>query len=181
MNTHPAMRRSIRALTALSCSLALVACGGGGSESAAPASPPSPPPATSTTAPPPPPPTAFVEIKPPPSFNWSTVASTSNPTLVLRKANGGVGAVRLVISNFIEVDPTGSGALIEPMSTDVIVSALTPAGSASPHVLQLPDLRLPTAVTEVLVEVFSLSDSERLAWRKVKVADLFTGTVDLSI
>jgi hypothetical protein len=157
-------------------SLALCACGGGGG--AAPESAPAPGPqsgAPSTDV------RAFSGIAAPASFTWSTVNETLNPSLVLQRAGGEVGAVRLVISNFIETDPTGSGAPIEAMSTDVIVTVLTSTTNTAPLSLQLPTLRLPAATTEVLVEVFAIAGSERLAWRKVKVSDLSSGTVELRL
>jgi len=161
---------------ALFSSLALCACGGGGGAAAdvAPAPVPQSGAPTADVR-------AFSGITAPASFTWSTVNETLNPSLVLQRAGGEVGAVRLVISNFIETDPTGSGEPIEAMSTDVIVTVLTSATSMAPLSLQLPDLRLPAATTEVLVEVFAGTGSERLAWRKVKVSDLSTGAVELRL
>ncbi len=157
-------------------SLALCACGGGGGAAADAAPAPGPQSAAPTAEV-----RAFSGITAPASFTWSTVNETLNPSLVLQRDGGSVGAVRLVVSNFIETDPTGSGEPIEAMSTDVIVTVLTSATSVAPLSLQLPDLRLPAATTEVLVEVFAIGSSERLAWRKVKVSDLPAGAVELRL
>jgi hypothetical protein len=176
MTTTPKAFRLQALPAALLCSLALCACGGGGG--AAPEAAPvagAQSGASSAQA------RAFSEIAAPASFNWSTVNESSGPSLVLTRAGGNVGMVRLVISNFIETDPTGSGAPMEPMSTDVIVTVLTPAASTSSVRLQLPDLRLPAGTSEVWLEVFATPGSERLAGRKFKVSDLSAGSVELGV
>lgn len=168
----------------ISCSLVLGGCGGGGgAESAAVAGGTT----AATTATPAPVAEApkvaarvFTDIQVPAGFTWSTVSEAAQARVTVRRADGSTAALRLTISNFIETDPTGSGAPIEPMSTDVILSTLSrPAGAAT--VVEFGPLRLPAGTAQVLVEVFAVDGSARLAWRKTTPAELAAGSLELPI
>lgn len=169
----------------LTCSLILGGCGGGGGGgaespaaaggSAASTVPDPAPDATKTVA------RVFTDIAVPAGFAWSTVSDTPQARVTVRRADASTGAVRVVISNCIDTDPTGSGAAIEPMSTDVILSALARPAGASSTVVEFGQLRLPAATAQVLVEVFALDGSERLAWRKATPAELAAGSLVLPI
>jgi hypothetical protein len=126
--------------------------------------------------------TRFSDISVPAGFSWQTtqaapavavtVTSISRPTL---------GGGRVVISNFIDKDPTGSGESIPPMSTDVIATALAsntagPSASAS-----FGALRLPAGTAHVLVEVFDLATGARLASNKVAVASLLASSLRIEL
>ena len=167
----------------VTCSLVLGGCGGGGGAE-------TPATGSGTTASTVPGPATdapkaaarvFTDIQVPAGFAWSTVSDAPQARVSVQRADASTGAVRLVISNFIDTDPTGSGAAIEPMSTDVILSALARPTGPSTTVVDFGQLRLPAATTHVLVEVFALDGSARLAWRKTTPAELAAGVLVLPI
>lgn len=168
----------------LTCGLVLGGCGGGGGGAALPVAAGGttantvPDPATDapkTTA------RVFTDIQVLAGFAWSTVSDVPQARVTVRRADASTDAVRVVISHCIDTDPTGSGAAIEPMSTDVILSALARPDGASSTVVAFGPLRLSAATTQVLVEVFALDGSARLAWRKTTPAELAAGVLVLPI
>jgi hypothetical protein len=165
------------------CSLALAGCGGGGGAdpaAVAGAAAPSTAPVAASEAPK----VAarvFTEIQAPAGFAWSTVSDVLQARVTVRRADGSAAAVRLVISNFIDVDPTGSGAPMDPMSTDVIASALARPAGASGALVDFGQLRLPAATTHVLIEAFDMDGGGRLGWRKTTPAELAAGQLVLTI
>lgn len=126
--------------------------------------------------------TRFSDISVPAGFSWGTVQSAQAVTATVTSSSGArLGDGRVVISNFIDKDPTGSGESIPPMSTDVIATALVsntagPSGSAS-----FGALRLPAGTTHVLVEVFDMATGARLASAKVAVAGLLASGLRIDV
>ena len=74
---------------------------------------------------------------------------------ISRSSGAALGEARLVISNFIQVDPTGGGGAIEPMSTDGISSAVASNTVGSSATANFGGVNLPAWTSEVLLEVFS--------------------------
>lgn len=180
--TFKSSARRSAALTVV-CSLALAGCGGGGgAEPAAVAGA-----ATPSTAPivaPEAPKVAarvFTDIQAPAGFTWSTVGDVPQARVTVRRSDASAAVVRLVISNFIDVDPTGSGAPMDPMSTDVIASALARPAGASGALVDFGPLRLPAATTHVLIEAFDMDGGGRLGWHKTTPAELAAGQLVLAI
>jgi hypothetical protein len=126
--------------------------------------------------------TRFSDISVPAGFSWQTtqaapavavtVTSSSRPTL---------GGGRVVISNFIDKDPTGSGESIPAMSTDVIATALASNTSGSSASASFGALRLPAGTTHVLVEVFDMANGARLTSTKVAVASLLASGLRIDV
>lgn len=165
------------------CSLALTGCGGGGGADPAALTSAAAPSTAPVAAPEAPKVAArvFTDIQAPAGFAWSTVSDAPQARVTVQRASGSAAAVRLVISNFIDVDPTGSGAPMDPMSTDVIASALARPAGASGALVDFGPLRLPAATTHVLIEAFDMDGGGRLGWRKTTPAELAAGLLVLTI
>lgn len=146
--------------------LLLSGCGGGGGGGSASA---------------PSAPISFQSITVPAGFTWSTQTATSSGQLVLNNVPCGSSCAefRVTLSNFIETDPTGGGATIPAMSTDVLASALT-TGSASSATVSFGKLAFPAGLSQVLVEVFDVASGTKLAGAKANVSSLVAGSVTLS-
>jgi hypothetical protein len=151
----------------------LTACGGGGG--GATGSTAALPVATSAVS-------NFSSLVPPTSFAWSSQQSASTSGIAIVQSSGAVlGNVRVTVSNFIETDPTGSGATIPTMSTDVLVSALggNPAGPVA--TISFGQLTLPSGTQQVFIEVFSTADGSRLGAGKLGVSSLLAGNASLRL
>lgn len=165
----------------------LTACGGGGGgsgsgPSATPASatvggtPTSPAVTSPATA------TRFADISVPAGFSWQTTQAASAVAVTFTSSSGALpGGGRVVISNFIDKDPTGSGESIPPMSTDVIATALASNTAGASAVASFGALRLPAGTTHVLVEVFDMTTGARLASTKVAVASLLASSLRIEL
>lgn len=164
----------------------LTACGGGGGDSG-PGQSPTPAPAPATAAPgsastslaaa-----TRFSDIAVPTGFSWQTVQSAQNVAVALNSSSGALArGGRVVISNFIDKDPTGSGESIPPMSTDVIATALVSSTTGASASASFGALRLPAGTGHVLVEVFDMATGTRLAATKVAVASLLASGLRIDI
>ncbi len=151
--------------------LFLTACGGGGGGS--PVAAPAP---TVTVV------SNFSSLTPPGSFAWTSQQSASSSGVTINKSTGGsLGNVRVTVSNFIETDPTGSGAAIPAMSTDVLTYALGGSTVSSSATISFGKLTLSSGTQQVLVEVFSTSDGSRLGGGKFSVNSLLAGSATLTL
>lgn len=159
----------------------LTACGGGGGDtgSGPGAGPASPTAGGATTSPSTA--TRFSDISVPAGFSWQTVQTGQTVAVTVTSSSAALGAGRVVISNFIDKDPTGSGEPIPPMSTDVIATALASNSAGSSASASFGALRLPAGTTHVLVEVFDMTTGARLASTKVAVASLLQSGLRIDI
>ena len=98
-----------------------------------------------------------------------------------RSSASALGNVRVVISNFIDRDPTGSGEAMAPMSTDVIATALAGNAAGASATASFGTVRFPAGTTEVLVEVFDMTDSTRMASARVTLASLAASGLALAL
>jgi hypothetical protein len=154
----------------------LAACGGGGGGSSSTAT------STAGGSTTPAAVTKFADISVPAGFTWKTVTDASAVSVSLNRTSAAaLGNVRVVVSNFIETDPTGSGAAIEPMSTDVIGTALASNAAGTSATAAFGTLRFPAGTTFVLVEVFDVGGGARLASGKVAVATLASAGLALTL
>ena len=162
---------TIKLLSCLAMSaLALTACGGGSSTGSASTTPP---PAVAVSS--------FKDVSVLDTFGWSTTKPVQNLSVTLKRTSGlPLGEARVVISNFIDKDPTGSGASIDPMSTDVIASALVGNASGSSRDAVFGVINFPAGTLRVLVEAFSVADGSKLAGQVVMVSSFSAGAVELS-
>ena len=137
----------------LSSLLFLAGCGGGGGGGA---SPETPKPDAAPTA------SRLDAITAAPTFDWRTSTSSAQGQVRLTRSDGSAwGDIRVTVSNFIDTDPTGSGAAIPAMSTDVI----TTTGAASQTSLATLDFGrfvVPSSTSRVLLEVFSVDSGARI-------------------
>lgn len=169
------------ALIAASIGL-LAACGGGGGDTASgPGAGPAGATAIGATTSPPAA-TRFSDIAVPAGFSWGTVQTAQAVTVtVTSSSRPTLGGGRVVVSNFIDKDPTGSGESMPPMSTDVIATALASNAAGPSATASFGALRLPAGTTHVLVEVFDLATGARLASTKVAVASLLASGLRIDV
>lgn len=167
------MTPSHKLLCAAGIALSLTACGGGGggSSSTAGAAAPSTPAVTS-----------FSSLAPPAGFTWSSQQRASASSIAITQSSSAtLGNVRVTLSNFIETDPTGSGAAIAAMSTDVLTYALGGSNASPSAVINFGTLALPSGTQQVLVEVFSTADGSKLGGGKFSVSSLLAGSAALTL
>ena len=105
----------------------------------------------------------------------------SSGVTINKSTGGSLGNVRVTVSNFIETDPTGSGAAIPAMSTDVLTYALGGSTVSSSATISFGKLTLSSGTQQVLVEVFSTSDGSRLGGGKFSVNSLLAGSATLTL
>jgi hypothetical protein len=159
--------------TTLICSV-LAACGGGGGSVAAGNT--STNLLTQTPAV-----SNFSSLTVPAGFTWTSQQSASASGITVTQLSGAVlGNVRVTVSNFIESDPTGSGATIAAMSTDVLTYTLGGSASGSSAPISFGRLILPSGTQQVLVEVFSVADGSRLGGGKFSVGSLLANNATLT-
>jgi hypothetical protein len=163
---------SIKLLSCLALSaLALAACGGG-SGGSTPSPAVTPPPAVTVSS--------FKAVSVSSTFGWLTMQTVPNVAVTLNRASGlALGEARVVISNFIDKDPTGSGAAIAPMSTDVIAWALAGNTAGSTGNADFGTINFPAGTSRVMVEAFSLADGSKLAGQVVTVSSFSAGALAL--
>jgi len=160
----------------------LAACGGGGGDTGSgpgtgPASVTAGGATTSTASA-----TRFSDISVPAGFSWGTVQTAQAVTVTVTSTSRlTLGGGRVVVSNFIDKDPTGSGESIPPMSTDVIATALASNDAGTSATAAFGALRLPAGTTHVLVEVFDMATGARLASNKVAVASLLASGLRIDV
>jgi hypothetical protein len=146
----------------------LVACGGGGGSSAVLPTP------NSSVA-------SFSQVSAPRGFAWSSAKSSQAVMVSITRSSGAaLGQVRVVISNFIETDPTGSGMPIPTMSTDVIASSIAGSNSLATDTANFGRIQWPLGLSQVLVEIFSVTDGSRLASLKASISSIESGVVRLN-
>lgn len=162
--------------------LSLTACGGGGGSSSTAAEPVAITPSVSTPAASTAAVSSFSSLSPPASFSWSSQQGASSTRIVITQTSGAnLGTVRVTVSNFIESDPTGSGAAIAPMSTDVLIFALGGSTVSPSATISFGQLTLPSGTQQVLVEVFSTADGSRLGGGKFSASGLLAGSAALAL
>jgi len=126
--------------------------------------------------------TRFSDISVPAGFSWQTTqAAPAVAVTVTSSSRPTVGDGRMVISNFIDKDPTGSGESIPAMSTDVIATALASNTSGSFASGSFAHCASPAGTTHVLVEVFDMASGTRLASTKVAVASLLASGLRIDV
>lgn len=165
----------------------LAACGGGGGDTGSgpgtgPASATAGGATTSPAGTSPASATRFSDISVPAGFSWETVQTAQGVTVtVTSSSRPSLGDGRVVVSHFIDKDPTGSGESIPPMSTDVIATALASNAAGPSATASFGALRLPAGTTHVLVEVFDIATGARLASNKVAVASLLASGLRIDV
>lgn len=124
----------------------------------------------------------FAAISVPAGFSWETVQAAQTVAVTLTSNSKPIlDSARVVISNFIDKDPTGSGESIPPMSTDVIATALAGNAAGSSASASFGALRLPAGTSHVLVEVFDMASGARLASTKVTVGSLLASGLRIDV
>ena len=175
-NIHAIMMTSSRVLLCTTgIGFLLTACGGGGG-GATNASTAAAPPAAAPTA------SSFSSLTPPSSFTWESQQSASTCGIAITQSSGAVlGNIRVTVSNFIETDPTGSGAALAAMSTDGLAYALGTNTTGPAATILFGKLTLPSGTQQVLIEVFSTTDGHRLGGGKVSASALLAGNASLTL
>lgn len=170
------MTTSRKLIYAASIALSLTACGGGGGGgSSTAAAPPSVTTASTAIV-------SFGGVTVDGSFQWKSQQSADTSGIAITKSTGdNLGNVRVTVSNFIETDPTGSGAVIPAMSTDVLTSALGGSTGSPSATIRFGQLALPSNTQEVLIEVFNTADGSRLGGGKFSVNSLLAGSAMLTL
>jgi hypothetical protein len=126
--------------------------------------------------------TRFSDISVPAGFSWGTVQTANAVAVTVTSSSRPVlGDGRVVISNFIDKDPTGSGESIPTMSTDVIATALASNAAGPSATASFGALRFPAGTNYVLVEVFDMANGARLASSKVAVASLLASGLRIDV
>lgn len=162
----------------------LAACGGGGGADSGSASAsanggsatPSTPGTNPATA------TRFADISVPAGFSWATVQTAQAATVTVTiGSRPTLGDSRVVISNFIDKDPTGSGESMPPMATDVVATALASNATGRSATAAFGVLRFPAGTQYVMVEVFDTASGARLSATKVTVASLMDASLRIDV
>lgn len=157
----------------------LVACGGGGGGGGGAASRGS---STGAAASNPALATQFSDIVVPANFSWGNVQLANAVTLTVSTTTAAnVGSVHVMISNYIDKDPTGSDEPITPMSTDVIAAAIASNATGPSVTVSFGALSFPAGTYDVLLEVFDMADGARLTSSKVAVSTLMASSLQIDI
>jgi hypothetical protein len=148
-----------------------------------PVNPVSPPPTIQPVNPVLPPPTtqpvtAFKNLSVSADFTWSSQQNNQNSAITI--TSGALGNVRVTVSNFIVIDPTGSGETIDATTTNMLVSTVG-AKLTSPIKIAFGNAALLPSTQQVFVEVFSTDDGRRLGGGIVSVSSLLAGTATLAL